>query len=346
MPEKHRELSKFVDYIESWNRKNPLWIHLKGQPGVGKTYFIDLLLTKKLTDYTTLFKVNSFFLLLPYHGQIQAIFGYLYRYHKKDVKLFSGKYPNFVRSNIIKIFNGTIKNIGDNIYSHHFSQNLLIKFIEFLSNRKNIVILFDGGLEFSVLQSMWLFDFFFKKCTFPALIITSVVSGNSEETQLDEEHTIKVDRMSVQEIHKFVELILHTNKINARLVTNHLQIKSQGNPRKIKYLIEGFYRQIIPQKTEELVDNRTLQNLRIHSANEFIFSKIIKHLSDPELSIFILLSNLDDPFPLKLLKDILKELEVNEADFFNRLSTYLEEREIFGQKFFNYFKMTITYCKH
>lgn len=55
MPEKHRELSKFIDYLESWNRKKPLWIHLKGQPGVGKTYFINLLFTKKLTDYTTLF---------------------------------------------------------------------------------------------------------------------------------------------------------------------------------------------------------------------------------------------------------------------------------------------------
>ncbi|MFQ5584885.1 MAG: hypothetical protein ACE5GL_10655, partial [Calditrichia bacterium] len=127
---------------------------------------------------------------------------------------------------------------------------------------------------------------------------------------------------------------LKTNPLNARLITNQLQIKSRGNPRKVKFLLEAFYRTMLPDEPRKLIDNTALQKMRISSSGEVVVEQILKSFPDEELALFIFLGHLVDPLPLILFRKMLDHLQLGRERFTQWIKMGLLERQrVLGQEF-------------
>lgn len=334
MPEKTRELKQLTEILHTWHSEEPVWIHLEGGPGSGKSYFITIVLKGILREYAPVFHLSFLFTSLPKQEQLKKILQSLLKNHKKDVETFVNKFPGYLQKAILKMFSGAGVSRQQEIYSHPFTLNLLKHFLRFLAANKKLIVVLDGGFDWHSLNSYWLLQTLLQEIRLPLIIISSASGEGRSETPPEYLHRIKMNTMSVQETQRLVQSYLKTNPLTARLITNQLQIKSRGNPRKVKYFLEAFYRTMLPDDPRKLIDNIALQKMRISSSDEVVAEQILKSFADVELALFIFLAHLIDPLPLKLFRKMLDQLQVNRERFAQWIKMGLLERQrVLGQEF-------------
>ena len=115
---------------------------------------------------------------------------------------------------------------------------------------------------------------------------------------------------------KLVAAQFKLDMASARFITNHLYIKSNGNPRNIRFMLEAYYRSLLDTAgRKKILDNKALQQKRVSGSLKDIFRYLTGQLSEDALDIFAFLSRLDDPVPAKTLKKILKQCAISNRDY-------------------------------
>ncbi|MFQ5585158.1 MAG: ATP-binding protein, partial [Calditrichia bacterium] len=191
MPEKTRELKQLTDILHTWRSDKPLWIHLEGGPGSGKSYFIEMVLKGIFHEYAPVFRLSSLFTSLPKQEQLKKIFQSLLRNQKEDVESFAENFPGYLQRAILKMFRGAAMSRQQEIYSHPFTLKLLTNFLRFLAANKKLVVVLDGGFVWHSLNSYWLLRTLLQEIRLPLIIISSSSGDGRSEALPEYLHRIK-----------------------------------------------------------------------------------------------------------------------------------------------------------
>lgn len=329
---RNREVQQFRDALESWQKDEPLWIHFQGDVGCGKTHLINFISDHILKDFHLLYKQDSWTFPFDHLSRIKMILRHIYQNFPNEFEAFLGNYSHYLRNAITKLFQTNIDaNISDS-YSPQFFLGLLLQLLSFFSTQIKIFFIFENLSLNDNQQIKILSDLL--NSTIPILIITSGPDEIPNENKKIQGNLIKIDRMSVVDIQDFVSDYFSIREENARFIANHIHVKSQGNPVKIKFLLEAYFQDIIPLNQKDMIDPQKLQKIRISSDPEIIFSSLEEKLSKAEISIFSFLSHLFDPLPETILKRIIKQFKLDKSQIAVWIEkNYINRVEFAGEKF-------------
>lgn len=303
------ELNQVNTTFGNWEKENPLWVHIQGEAGSGRTHLINYIHNQLLKDFILLYEYDFNFISFAYPTQIKLILQYIYQNFSNEFESFLDKYPLYLRNAITKLFQNNMEFDDSDSYSPLFFSKLLFHLLSFFSTNSNAFFIFEN-LNIKNNQQLSLLSKLLNS-KIPFIIITSGV----EEIKLENNkilcNLIKIDRMSVVDIQNFIQDYFSVREENARFIANHIQIKSEGNPVKIKFLLEALFRDIIPSNPNDFIDIKKLQKIRISPDPEFLFQSLEEKMSKAEISIFSFLSHLIDPLPKAVLRKFLKQFKLN-----------------------------------
>jgi hypothetical protein len=335
---RNSELKKIHTILENWDKDKPLWIHIRGEIGSGKSHLIRYLYEQSLPDFMLLYRFNYDLFEFGVNIQLNLLFQHIYRSFTKEIEALLNQYPHYLKFAILELFQKNSDFFQDrglreaHSYSNQFYNELLFQILEFFSTKKRKPLVVLENVDFKKNHHMDLLDSL-TSATIPMLIITS---GLEEPTQFyhDKFESINLQKLSAIDIQNFIRDYLRINENNARFIANHIQFKSQGIPGRIKFLLEAHYRDIIPDDSEEFIDTKKLRQIRISPLLEIIFQNMLKQLSDIEISIFSFLSRLIDPPPMKILEKVLQKLKMKKGILKIWIEKgYLGEEELSSEKF-------------
>ena len=335
---RNSELKKIDTILENWDKDKPLWIHIRGEIGSGKSHLIRYLYEKSLPDFMLLYSFNYDLFEFDLNIQLNLLFQHIYRGFIKEIEAFLNQYPHYLKAAILGLFQKNSDffrdrgSIESQSYSNQFYNELLFQILEFFSAKKRKPLIVLENVNFKKNHHTGLLDGL-ASATIPMLIITS---GLEEPTQFyhDKVDSVNVQKLSAIDIQNFIRDYLRINENNARFIANHIQFKSQGIPGRIKFLLEAHYRDIIPDDSEEFIDTKKLRQIRISPLLEIIFQNMLKQISNIEISIFLFLSRLIDPLPMKILEKVSQRLKVKKGILKIWIEKgYLDEEEFSSEKF-------------
>ncbi len=145
---------------------------------------------------------------------------------------------------------------------------------------------------------------------------------------------IRLSRLSIRESEQLVKSLLKTSDINARLITNHIHLKSRGNPFTIKILLYAYFRTLLEHTPREVTDSNVLTNVKIPTDELTIFREVLQKLPAEGVGIFALLSRLSRPLPRRWIQRLLKMRNISAAVYREWLDhNLISESVLFGQSF-------------
>jgi len=325
---RNAELNKFSAILEDWSSDGSLWVHLHGESGSGKTHLINHILQNKLSDFILLFRFNFEPFSLSLSNQFREIFRSIFKEFPADVEMFSRKFPRYLGRAIFELFNSNFENSTS--YSLQFQFELLAQLLTFLlQQRRGFIILenvdFADNYQTAILTKILSLN------SLSALLITS---SEEEQPRDDCLNLIRLEKLSATDIRKFVGSYLSIGEESALFITNHLQMKSKGIPRNIKFLLESYYRKLLPENPDERFNPKILQRLRISPVPETIFSHLARNLTEFEIAIFSFLSRLADPMSISVLRNLLSGHKADEDLIKIWIEKdYLKAAEFAGEKY-------------
>lgn len=326
---RNSELTSFRTILENWHGDSPLWVHFQGEPGSGKTHLIRFLYHKELSGFTLLYRFNCNLFQFDTNVQLYQLLHHIYLEFPNEMESFIARYPRYLRCAIFELFRNPAKLKESQRFSSQFFNELLLQILEFFSGKKRKPLIILENINFEENKQTGLLRTFLAGAKLPILILTSGTKEPPEQSYRNKFELINVQRLSAIDIQNFIRSYLCVNENNARFIANHLQIKSGGIPAKIKFLLEAYYRDIIPGDSEQFVDTKKLHQIRISPVPEVIFQNLVKQFSGIEISIFIFLSQLLDPLPLKIFQQILQALKAKRS----LLKIWLEKGYLCEEKF-------------
>lgn len=304
---------KILETVSEWQEREGLWIHIHGDDTAGVSWFIRKIMTEHLNTYSPL--LNYQFEVFPWHAALSArmvIRGILHQY-REDFGHFLEQYPVKLQ-NLIRRYTGEdAPPLEGSSGELTWEFNLLRQFIGYLSRKRRLVLILEGIFNSISDPVKGLFKTLEDVRKFPLLIISS----GSSEVDFDTGYKIQnihLEKLSLRETEKVIVEHLRTNPVNARVMTNHIYTKSNGNLRTVKFMVEAYYRLLLSGETDQIIDSSVLNRTVIYSDPEKIFKQLLKQLPEATLDIFSFLCRLEDPFPLDLFLKILKKYHYGEEE--------------------------------
>jgi hypothetical protein len=327
------ELKSFHTILGNWLGEKPLWIHFHGEPGSGKTYLIRSLFQKKLSGIVLLWQFDYELFHFDENRQINHLLHHIHREFRSETESFLKRYPRYLRSAILELFEGRTRSSGVLRFSSQFLNELLLQVLDFFSSKKRKPLIVVENVNFQTNSQIALLHTILSNPVLPIVIITT---GKDVPPPLydDKFVLISLNKLSPIDIQNFIRDYLDISESNARFITNQLQIKSQGLPAQIKFLLETYYRDIVPKDPSQFIDASRLQQIRISMVPEVLFQNLLKRLSAVEINFLAFLSRLIDPLPLKMFEQISRSVKLTKGFLPICVERgYLKEEDFLGERF-------------
>ncbi|RMH95195.1 MAG: ATP-binding protein, partial [Calditrichaeota bacterium] len=309
----HRELQQVEELIHSWQPGTRLWIHVYGESGSGKSAFIDDIVQQFSTSHLLLFRYHFRVFPFRYSYTVPQLLQYLGSKFPQPLAEFLNGYPADLRQIISRTLQGDSPAPNPTTADPHFPARLMAHFLDFLSRRHPAVLVLEHFLSQNTPDEQRFLELLDKADALPLIIISS---GNEPPTRLPADaHPIRLSRLSVQETEQLVARYLGTSPLNARLITNHLHIKSGGNRRTILFLLEAYYRPLLEELGETPIGGPSLRRLRIGSDPEQLFHQLFRQLPEAVQGLLAFLCRLENPFPVKQLQSALKKVGISPSTY-------------------------------
>lgn len=309
-----------------------LWMHIYGEPGNGNEAFLEALKKRLLKDYRL--PVEHHFGMFPVLSPIQEkqFYRQAFQRYPEEFEKFRRQYSGKLQR-LISDFLQDDGSAGELMWNADpWEHTLFREFLNFLSGRGPTAVILESIFDEVSKPATALIDLLRGGGNTPMVIVTTGREALLETRTTLEVLQINIRRLSVQQTEKLIAAQTGLRQINARLISNHLYIKSGGNQRKIRMMLPAFYEPLILPGKDYLIDHARLSQVRVSGASEQIFSELLKQLSEPMLNVFAFLCRLNDPFPQDLLLLILTRLAMSRDDYKDCLRHgFLDEREFFGQ---------------
>lgn len=324
---------KILEIKSEWQEREGLWIHIHGDDTAGVNWFIQKMMSGRLKAYSPL--LNYHFEIFPWQAALparMAIRDILHQY-QEDFNHFLEQYPVKLQ-NLIRRYTGEdAPPLEGSSGELTWEFNLLRQFIDFLSRKRRLVLILEGIFDSASDPVKGLFKTLEDVRKFPLLIISS--GGNEADVDTHYKiHNIHLEKLSLRETEKVIVEHLRTNPVNARVITNHIYTKSHGNLRDVKFMVEAYYRPLLSDEKERVIDSATLNRTVVSSDPEKIFKQLIRQFPEATLDIFAFLSRLEDPFPREHFLKILKKYRYGKKELQQWLEMEILREAQFLQKSF------------
>jgi|GEM_PF-5996429 len=147
----------------------------------------------------------------------------------------------------------------------------------------------------------------------PMVIFNSVKDEVSLESDLPVQ-PVQMKRLSVIETERLLAEDLQMNSITARLITNFVHIKSDGNERKIRCMVEAYYQSLFHKDPMSLVTSGELQQIQASASLEEIFKTLLERFGSDVVGLLAMIAKMDDPLPKSDFQEICTMLKVSSDD--------------------------------
>lgn len=324
-------MQKINEILSGWQDRNRVWIHLHGKAGAGKEWLIRALLQTHLAEYPLLLRHN--FVIFPWRSRRafrEALIAIFQRFPSESERFLSAL-PGRLHQMIVRLLaeDAPAGSPGD-----AWEFPALRQFLAGLGRERPAILVAQRLFEAPTPWSRELLKLLENSPELPLLILSS--GGKEAPLQNYRLHNVQVEKLSVREAEALVAEHLATHPVNARLITNHLYLKSRGNARAIKWMLEAFYRPLLPGNPQELLEAAVLQKISPAAAPEILFPRLLRSLPEAALKVLALISRLEDPFPEDLLLKTLPACGCGEADLHAWVNNAWLRREFCAGKSFIY----------
>ncbi len=301
-------LQKINEILSGWQGRGSVWIHLHGEAGAGKEWIIRSLLKTHAAEYSLLLRHN--FATFPWRSRraLRDSLGAVFQRFPAEYERFLSALPGKLRTMIARLLaeDPPAASPGE-----AWEFPALQQFLAALGRERPAILIAQGIFEAPTPWSRELLKLLENSPELPLLILSG---GAQEAPRHHPAHNIHIEKLSVREAEALVAEHLAAHPINARLISNHLYLKSRGNARAIKWMLEAFYRPLLPGDPQRLLEAAALQKVSLSAAPEILFSQLLRRIPQPALDVLALISRLEDPFPEDLLLKALPACGCGAAD--------------------------------
>jgi len=316
---KRMERKRNMHWSQSQNLKNllaavtrssddrPFKIGVEGKTGSGKRDLIDELIAILPPDVPLMYHQDYEAYLPPVNDFPTIILGELIRQNSPQFEDFLKNFPSGSRKYIRGIIAEQLPVSSDR---KTWMEDLFLQFLFYLCRTTTPLFIFENihradRRQFEAIQ------FFLENVSFlPLRIIFTYDPEGTFSHQVKYDHEIRLSRLSVQEAEQAVQDYFSTSPMNARLITNHCYLKTEGHPLRIRFLLEGVYRQLIEESEGEFLNVRKLQNIRINGNWETLFRGALAVQETAAAHLLGLLAHLDDPILQQDLEALLGQVQL------------------------------------
>ncbi len=285
----------------------PFKIGVEGKTGVGKRELVDELIESLPSQVPLLYHHDYESHLPPANDFPTLILGELARHNSPHFEDFLKNFPSESRKYIRDIITEQLPVSSDR---KTWMEDLFLQFLFALCRNSTPLFIFENihradRRQFEAIQ------FFLENVSFlPLRIIFTYDPEGTFSHPVKYDHEIRLSRLSVQEAEQAVRDYFSTSPMNARLITNHCYLKTEGHPLRIRFLLEGVYRQLIEESEGEFLNVRKLQNIRINGKWETLFRGALAVQEPAAAHLLGLFAHLDDPILQPDLEALLDRVQL------------------------------------
>jgi len=243
-------------------------------------------------------------------------------FDKNEVILHSLQFHLNKNSKIFKSFLSSFskqhrKNIRERIRSSSYFpqrsdwyEDLYLNFLFFISMKYRLSFIFENVDNIDGKHYLNLEDFLSSIQHIPHRIFFSMNPEGSFRHEINSSEEIILSRLSIQTVEKAIQHYYQTTPINARLITNHCYLKSEGLPLKIRLLLSFIYTPILKKGLNRFLNVKILQAIQISSNWEKLFEAVLENQEEKSRRLLAFLSRLAVPVLPSDLELILQELKI------------------------------------
>ena len=286
---------------------------IEGTKGAGKSAFVDFLLMLMQENVFIVSRVNLRKNIVDPQDLIIEFLQQISISLPSEFKRFLLKFP---RESRVYIRNKLEKLPQYQLDESDWYEEIFSQFLDHLGINNTPTFIFEN-IQNADSYQIEILDKFIEK--FNYLPIQTIFTYDEEgpfQWDFDNCKRFILEKLSIQTTEKFIQEFYHTSTLNARLITNHLYLKTSGIPLKIRFLTNTVYRSILKNSDEEVVNIRNLQKIKISGDWNHIFQIVCDRMSENELTLLGFIAHLDSPLlesdldlmcsTLKIPKDIIK----------------------------------------
>lgn len=302
-------LQKISEILSGWQGRGSVWIHLHGEAGAGKEWIIGSLLKTHAAEYPLLLRHQ--FAIFPWHSRraLRESLIAIFQRFPSEYERFLNAFPRKLRRMIARML---AEDAPAAAPADSWEFQALRQFIAASGRERPAILAAQGIFEAPTPWSRELLKLLENNRELPLLILSS---GKQETPPHNHSlHNLHLEKLSVREAEALATEHLAAHPINARLITNHLYLKSRGNARAIKWMLEAFYRPLLPGDPQQLLEGAALQKIFPGAAPEILFPQLLRRIPGAALDVLALISRLEDPFPEDLLLKTLPACGCGETD--------------------------------
>ena len=229
---------------------------IEGSKGSGKSAFVDFLLTQLQRNVFVVTRVNC----AKYIREPQDIIFEVLQQNstslKSEFRLFLKKFSkgsrSFIKNKLAKLPQFQVSE--SDWYEEIFSQ-----FLNHLGEKNTLTFIFENVQNADSFQIEKLERFIDK---FNYLPIQSIFTYDEAGPFFREFGPCKrfiLEKLSIQTTEKCIQEFFQTSPLNARLITNHLYLKTAGIPLKIRFLTNTVYKSVLESTDDEVINIQRLQ---------------------------------------------------------------------------------------
>jgi len=279
---------------------------IEGSKGTGKSAFVDFLLSQMQKNVFIITRIN---LAKNIQEPQDIVFEFLLQnktFLKSEFKLFLKKFNKgsreFIKKKLGKLPQFQVsesdwyQEIFSQLLNHLGEKNILTFILENVQNADSFQIdrleRFIDKFNYLPLQTIYTYDEagpFFREF------------GPCKRFTLE--------KLSIQTTEKYIQEFFRTSPLNARLITNHLYLKTAGIPLKIRFLTNTVYKSVLESTDDEVINIQKLQKIKISGEWDQIFQIAAGQLNENAMIILGFIAQMDNPILETDLQLICKDLK-------------------------------------
>ena len=312
-----REYQKVDGLISNWKQDHQLWIHLSGDDGSGSDQLIQRILSDNASRFPVILYLNTDLAPFSLRNQVRHIIKFAAANNPEQFENFLGQFSvKLQRIVTATLTEGRQEGLDDN-NDDAWDYNLLYHYLEFAAAASPLIVVVKNIFQEQNEQLKKLLKTLQRNEQLPLILLSSAASDIQFAGNAGHRHNIAVGKRSVRETEKLVAAHLQVNTIAARLITNQVYVKSGGNQRKIRFMLEAFYRRLVSDSDADLASQLDARGQEIRSLPDDIFQHIIESLPENEMDALAFLARLQGPFPERIFLPLLESYQVSQASYTN-----------------------------
>ncbi len=284
----HSVLEKIKD--DSGNSLFSLFI--EGEEGMGKGEFVRHLVQELPERFVPLLHFNFAFDYPEISRIPRLILGTLPEVQTEHWERFLKRFPRPAQQFISRTLSAA--DVSSNLPESWYS-DLFLQFLDFLAESHSPVFVQENIHLLDASRFQEYARFLTRLSHYPILTVFTGDFSRHRPQELPEGEVVHLTKLSVSEVERSIAGYFGTQPINARLITNHCYIKTNGNPLKIRFLLEGVYRPLVEEAGEGFIRVERLRTIRIGPQWEDLFQVVFQHLPAEEQRLLGFLAHLNAP---------------------------------------------------